>query len=165
MNMIEATDAQVAAWADANGGIVPIRRTIGGPAEGPDVIPCPALVTVDIAAGVPIFHVGYQLDENELATLNAGGTLWMTTWGGLPIHRLDAVVSAEPEPCTDLEHLALTAGAGATCPRCGLAWTASAAIDAAMRSGYRVVHAFEEGDDSPPAPSQDTPGIGGVPLP
>ena len=57
---------------------------IGGPAEGPDVIPCPALV----AAGVNCVHVAVQLDEIELAHLVHGGTLWLTTWGGLPVHLL-----------------------------------------------------------------------------
>lgn len=86
---VEASASGRAWWADQDGaestGVV-----IGGPAEGPDVIPCPALVCT--AAGV--VHVAYQLDEIEVAHLAQGGTLWLTTWGGLPIH----LVSVQPPP-------------------------------------------------------------------
>lgn len=60
---------------------------IGGPSEGPDVIPCPALVATQAA----VVHVAYQLDEIEVAQLARGGTLWLTTWGGLPVHLIEVV--------------------------------------------------------------------------
>lgn len=81
---------------------------IGGPDEGPDVIPCPALVahlTVPRDDGTTatgrVFHVAYQLDEIEVAALAQGGTLWLTTWGGLPIHHLE--VTGPPSRVIDVE--------------------------------------------------------------
>lgn len=84
MKHVVPTDAEIAMWAEADGadGRIVI---IGGPEEGDGVIPCPTLVCDD----PPMFHVALKLDEIELATLAQGGTLWFTTWGGLPIHRLD----------------------------------------------------------------------------
>jgi hypothetical protein len=36
-------------------------------------------------------HVPWELDEIELATLANGGTLWLSCWGGLPVHQLQVV--------------------------------------------------------------------------
>jgi hypothetical protein len=30
-----------------------------------------------------------ELDEIELAALAHGGTIWLSTWGGLPAHQLE----------------------------------------------------------------------------
>lgn len=89
MNPVHATEAHVAYWTEHD-GCEQLPRVIGGPEEGPDVIPCPALV----APGAGVVHVAYELNELELATLAQGGTLWLTTWGGLPIHHL-AVTTRE----------------------------------------------------------------------
>lgn len=83
---VPATPDQVAYWEERDPG--PQRQTvIGGPAEGPDVIPCPAL----ICPAANVVHVALQLDEIEVARLAQGGTLWLTTWGGLPIHLVEVV--------------------------------------------------------------------------
>jgi len=87
---VEATDEQVAYWTQ-RAGAEPVRRVIGGPAEAPDVIPCPTLVGLDTTQGVVVCRVAYQLDEIELAALAQGGTLWLSTWGGLPIHLVEVV--------------------------------------------------------------------------
>lgn len=86
MNPVAATDEQAAYWAVRDLS-VQVAVVIGGPEEAPDVIPCPALITPDRSRA----HVAYQLDEIEVAALAQGGTLWMTTWGGLPIHSLEVV--------------------------------------------------------------------------
>lgn len=92
MNPVPPTAAEVAMWAERDGNI-PAFAVIGGPEEAPDVIPCPALVgsALDLMpdVAVPVAHVAYKLDEIELAHLAQGGTLWLTTWGGLPIHLLE----------------------------------------------------------------------------
>lgn len=78
-------------WLEHDG--VPSRIVVlGGPEEGPDVIPCPTLLTAD----GQIAHVAYRLDEIELTHLAQGGTLWLTTYGGLPIHRLDVLPKEDP---------------------------------------------------------------------
>lgn len=78
-------------WATEDGNR-PEAFVIGGPEEGPEVIPCPTLVGVDEQfAGARVFHVPYVLDEIEVAALAHGGTLWLTTYGGLPIHRVEIV--------------------------------------------------------------------------
>lgn len=75
----------LAAWPD-----IGVRRVVmGGPAEGPEVIPCPALVTVPPGSGgAPVVRVAYELEPGDLEALAGGGTLWLSTWGGLPIHAL-----------------------------------------------------------------------------
>jgi hypothetical protein len=63
---------------------------IGGPNEGSNVIPCPALVSHDGETSRMI-HVAWSLNELELAALAQGATLWLTCWGGLPIHNLEVI--------------------------------------------------------------------------
>lgn len=93
MRPIEPNDAQVAYWADYN----PHSVVIGGPAEAPDVIPCPALITFPDGQPTPVVRVAFELDEIELAHLARGGTLWLSTWGGLPIHMMEVQPASVPE--------------------------------------------------------------------
>jgi len=81
---VPATDEQVEQWAAVD-GCHSTRLVIGGPEEGDDVAPCPALVNVEANQ----VHVAFELDEIELAALAQGGTLWLTTWGMIPVHRLE----------------------------------------------------------------------------
>jgi hypothetical protein len=92
---IVPTPAQVAYWRGMPCSDV---VTIGGPEEAPDVIPCPAIATLPDAGG-PVMRVAWQLDEVELAHLARGGTLWLSTWGGLPIHMIE--VAPPPEPTAE----------------------------------------------------------------
>lgn len=92
-----ATPAEALYWArreDMAQSVV----VIGGPEEGSDVIPCPALISES-----RVVHVAYQLDEIELAHLANGGTLWMSTWGGLPVHLLEVVAGGSPETSHEQE--------------------------------------------------------------
>lgn len=86
---VPATDEQVAYWAERD-GYLGQRFVIGGPEEGDDVIPCPAIVTQQPGVAQRV-HVALQLDEIEVAALAQGGTLWLTTWGGLPVHLVEVV--------------------------------------------------------------------------
>lgn len=80
------TDADLAYWVDYN----PEPAVIGGPPSEPDCVPCPALVTRDPQrGGQVIVRVPFELDEIELMHLAKGGTLWLSTWGGLPIHMME----------------------------------------------------------------------------
>lgn len=82
----ETTDADLGYWADYD----PKPTVIGGPPSEPDCIPCPALITHDPERnGQMIVRVPFELDEIELAHLAQGGTLWLSTWGGLPIHMIE----------------------------------------------------------------------------
>lgn len=88
-----ATDAEAEFWTERDGQ--PVKPyVLGGPEEGDDVIPCPTLIAVDAPSRC---HVAYQLNELELAALAQGGTLWLTTWGMLPVHLIE-VVPKEPTP-------------------------------------------------------------------
>lgn len=92
------TADHLAYWTREDQPTPPAVFVIGGPEEGPDVIPCPTVVTVDRVEGVEgyirSFHVPIALDPDELAALASGGTLWLTTFGSLPIHRLDVQLVA-----------------------------------------------------------------------
>lgn len=83
------TAGQVAYWIERD-GCDQTLMLIGGPEEAPDVIPCPALVA-DQAPGLRMVHVALTLNEIELAQLARGGTLWLTCWGGLPIHLVEVI--------------------------------------------------------------------------
>jgi hypothetical protein len=83
-----ATTDQMREWAERD-GLDEYPVTIGGPPEGPEVIPCPALLACDVHRNTHMVHVAWQLNELELAALAQGGTLWLTTWGGLPIHSIE----------------------------------------------------------------------------
>lgn len=82
MNPVDTGQAGLERWADQT----PRSVLIGGPEEGPEVIPCPAIITT--GEGGTVVRVAWQLDEIELAALAQGGRLWLSTWGGLPIHSL-----------------------------------------------------------------------------
>lgn len=52
------------------------------------VEPCEGIVTASDGFGGAA-RVPWVLDEIELAHLARGGTLWLSTWGGLPMHMLE----------------------------------------------------------------------------
>lgn len=70
-------------------------RPITFAADDESFEPCPAIVTRDgdpgsgnVGDGV-VVRVPWTLNEIELAHLARGGTLWLSTWGGLPPHMLE----------------------------------------------------------------------------
>lgn len=69
------------------GPLAPRFVMMTGPGEVESGIePCPAIATTD--EGSTVVRVAWELDELELAHLARGGTLWVSTWGGLPVHSL-----------------------------------------------------------------------------
>lgn len=74
----------------ANNGLNPRHVTFA--ADDPTFDPCPALITDDsngsLVGNGNVVRVPWQLDEIELMDLAQGGTLWLSTWGGLPPHAL-----------------------------------------------------------------------------
>jgi hypothetical protein len=77
-------DPDAAYWAALEAGTL-LAVDIDPPAGHPEVAPCPVVLNVDDST----FHVAWVLDEVELAHLARGGTLWVTTYGVLPPHRLE----------------------------------------------------------------------------
>lgn len=53
------------------------------------VEPCAGVITVANDGFGCAVRVPWVLDEIELAHLAKGGTLWLSTWGGLPMHMLE----------------------------------------------------------------------------
>lgn len=79
------TDRDLAYWADLN----PRPANFTGPGEiEANIEPCPAIVTDGDQFGT-VVRVPWTLDEIELAHLARGGTLWLSTWGDLPIHGME----------------------------------------------------------------------------
>lgn len=69
----------------------PREFTFTGPGEiEADVQPCQGLVTDDPDVGDfgCVVRVPWTLNDTERAQVAAGGTIWLSTWGGLPIHHL-----------------------------------------------------------------------------
>jgi hypothetical protein len=145
VNPIEATEQQIRRWARRD-GITAKPLLIGGPEEGPDVIPCPALAGMvayekpdGTRAAIALHHVAYQLDEIELAHLASGGTLWMSTWGGLPIHKLEVEPrDGWPEQPVEYPHASTV-----NCPGCGVKLHGHVAIRGACLACYPTL----PGDD------------------
>lgn len=79
------THADMAYWADLNPR--PSLFTAPGEVEA-GVEPCPGIITDGDQFG-QVVRVAWVLDEIELAHLAQGGTLWLSTWGGLPMHMLE----------------------------------------------------------------------------
>lgn len=92
------TDADLAYWTDYD----PKPAVIGGPPGEPDCLPCPALITREIRDGREgtIVRVPFELDEIEVMHLAKGGTLWLSTWGGLPIHMIEVQAPLERGACS-----------------------------------------------------------------
>ena len=82
----DITDADMAYWKDLR----PTRHVFTTPDEQlAGVEPCEGVVTED-DDGVPnVVRVPWVLDEIELVHLARGGTLWLSTWGGLPMHMIE----------------------------------------------------------------------------
>lgn len=59
------------------------------------VEPCEGVITAAADEFGQAVRVPWTLDEIDLAHLARGGTLWLSTWGGLPMHQLE--VQAPPE--------------------------------------------------------------------
>lgn len=79
------TVADLGYWAHLN----PRHALISGPGEiEAHIEPCPAVITDGDEFGT-VVRVPWQLDEIELTHLAKGGTLWLSTWGGLPIHMME----------------------------------------------------------------------------
>jgi hypothetical protein len=80
MNPRDTTDRDLDYWYDRN----PKTARFTGPGETDDGIePCPGLILTDNEIAVP-----WTLNEIEMMHLVKGGTLWLVTRGGLPIHGL-----------------------------------------------------------------------------
>jgi len=74
----------------ASNGLNPRPATFA--ADDETFTPCPALITDD-ANGSPVgngnvVRVPWTITDDELVELANGGTLWLSTWGGLPPHAL-----------------------------------------------------------------------------
>ena len=67
-------------WAGA------VRRVIsppGGDLTDPDIAPVEALVDRSPSTGAVNLSVRCELEGDDLAKLQAGGTVWLTFWGGM----------------------------------------------------------------------------------
>jgi len=79
------TEADMTYWGDQN----PRPVLLTGPGEiEARIEPCPGIVTDGDEFG-SVVRVPWTLDEIELAHLAQGGTLWLSTWGGLPVHMME----------------------------------------------------------------------------
>ncbi|MDO8391031.1 MAG: hypothetical protein Q7V57_11120 [Actinomycetota bacterium] len=93
------TDTDLASFAGMN----PTVCVFTGPGEiESGVAPCEAIVTDDTEpatpglAAKPVVRVPWLPDSDDIEALAAGGTIWLSSWGGLPIHSMivDPAVAA-----------------------------------------------------------------------
>lgn len=99
MNIVTKIDEQhLAYWADYK----PRRITMKAPAGMDTCTDCAAVGTIS-EVGEPVVRVAWKPTPGEVADLAAGGTIWLSTWGGLPPHMLEV---QEPGPGDALAPLA-----------------------------------------------------------
>ena len=85
----EFTEAHIAYWADFETKVA----TFTAPEEREQGIePALGIITQprdpqDL--GVPCVRVAWKPNEIDLAHLAQGGTIWLSTWGGLPPHQIE----------------------------------------------------------------------------
>ncbi len=85
----EFTPEQLAYWAD----YAPVQMTFTAPDEqAVGIEPCIGLVTKPRTPEdleVNCVRVGWKPNEIDMANLIAGGTVWLSCWGGLPPHQIE----------------------------------------------------------------------------
>lgn len=83
------TAEHVGYWADYESQI----RTFTAPEEiAVGIEPAVGIVTQPRTPedlGMPCVRVAWKPNEVDLAHLARGGTIWLSTWGGLPPHMLE----------------------------------------------------------------------------
>lgn len=76
-----------------------VKRTFVGPDDMPNVEPCEAVVHRSSDGVTAVVRIPMKLEPGELEALNAGGTVWVSMWGGLSPFAVEIVAPpAEPAP-------------------------------------------------------------------
>ncbi|MGE3835888.1 MAG: hypothetical protein AB7H43_14055 [Acidimicrobiia bacterium] len=85
----EFSEEQVGYWSDFDVQVAsftaPAERAVG-------IEPALGIITQprdEQDLGVPCVRVAWKPSEIDLAHLARGGTIWLSTWGGLPPHMLE----------------------------------------------------------------------------
>lgn len=80
----DLSDEQIGYWEDYSPNVV----TMKAPNGMVDCADCTAVASVG-DDGQLVVRVAWKPDEIELTHLARGGTIWLSTWGGLPPHQLE----------------------------------------------------------------------------
>lgn len=91
----EIEEHHLAYWAD----LKPRRITMKAPDGMDGCDDCAAVGTISVF-GEPVIRVAWKPEPGDLVNLIAGGTVWLSTWGGLPPHMLE--VQAPPADAAPL---------------------------------------------------------------
>lgn len=80
-------------------------RNLKAPVGEEDCTDAMALICLD-TTGRGVLRTAYKPTPDEIVELAAGGTLWFSSWGQMPVHRLDVQPSGgDPD---ELTHVALS---------------------------------------------------------
>lgn len=83
----EITEQHMHYWVD-----YPSRLSVfTAPDDPPGCVPCKAIITLVNEGGrdFSVVRVPWKPDEIELVHMARGGTVWLSTWGGLPAHMIE----------------------------------------------------------------------------
>lgn len=87
------TDEDVASFSDSNPEAV--KRTFIGADDSPNVDPCEAVVHRSSDGVTAVMRVPLNLEPGEMTKLLAGGTVWLTMWGGVAPFAVEVVGTDE----------------------------------------------------------------------
>lgn len=90
-------EAAIGYWSDYGPSLITMRA----PAAMPDCADCSAVRT--ITTDGLVVRVAWKPDAADLELLNAGGTVWLSMWGGLAPHQLEVQAPVDPPIPVDAE--------------------------------------------------------------
>lgn len=96
MDVRPVTDDDVQLWSEQPNVTQAQRQIMLAPLELDDCAPCGVVATITSDDHL-IVRVPLKLDEIELAQLARGGTIWLSTYGGLPPFSMVVVGGEAPE--------------------------------------------------------------------
>lgn len=89
MNTVDSIDEDTCDWWRNGEGIAEAAiTTFVAPPTMPTCGDCAAIITKTTEDEI-VVRVPWTLSDTEVHQLMMGGTLWLSTWGGLPPHMLE----------------------------------------------------------------------------
>lgn len=97
MEIRPATEADAAYFRSSEGIAEATVATFRAPPDMDNCTDAGAVLTKN-AEGQIIVRVPWKISDDEILALLSGGTIWLSTWGGLPPHMLEVQPPSASHP-------------------------------------------------------------------